>query len=91
MLGNSLRDLDPIQKRHLYKCCVLSIALYRFQLWYYNKVPLVYPLKKLKIQRIATIWITEAFHTSFTAGIEAIVGLIPIHLHLQKLYSHVLL
>jgi len=32
MLENILRGLDPIQKRCLYRCCTLSIALYRFQL-----------------------------------------------------------
>ena len=92
MLGNSSRGLNPIQKRYLYRCCALSIVLYRFQLWYYNKVPLVYPLEKLKkMQKRAVIWITRAFHISPTAGIKAIAGLIPIHLHLQKLYSCVLL
>jgi len=52
----------------------------------------VYLLDKLKkIQKRAAIWITRAFCTSPTAGIEAIVRLIPIHLHLQKLDGHVLL
>jgi len=56
ILGNSLRGLNPVQKRHLYGCYTLPIALYRFQLWYYNKVPLAYPLKKLKkMQRRAAI------------------------------------
>jgi len=48
MLGNSLRGLDPIQKRHLYRCCTLPIVLYSFQFWYYNKVPLAYPLEKCR-------------------------------------------
>ena len=30
MLGNSLRDLIPTQKRLLYRCCILSITLYSF-------------------------------------------------------------
>jgi len=34
--------------------------------------------------RRAAIWITGAFHTSPMLGIEAIAGLIPIHLHLQN-------
>jgi len=80
ILGNSSRDLIPMQKRWLYRYCVLSIALYSFQLWYYNKIPLVYPLKELrKIQR------RDASYTSPTLGIKAIAGLIPIHLYLQKL------
>ena len=32
MLGNSLRGLIPMQKRQLYRCCILPIALYSFQL-----------------------------------------------------------
>ena len=36
MLDNSSRGLAPIQKRYLYICCVLSIALYSFQLWCYE-------------------------------------------------------
>ena len=32
LLGNSTRDINPLQKRRLYRCCALSIVLYRFQL-----------------------------------------------------------
>jgi len=49
-------------------------------------VPLLYPLKILgKMQKRATIWIFGAFKTSPLLGIEAIAGLIPIKLYLQKL------
>ena len=37
------------------------------------------------MQRRATIWILDAFQTLPSFGIEAITGLIPVHLHLQKL------
>jgi len=37
------------------------------------------------MQRRAAIWILDAFQTSLFLGIKAIVGLIPIYLHLQKL------
>jgi len=88
MLSNSTRELNPLQKRQLYRCCALPIALYRFQLWYYNKAPLNYPLKSLrKMQRRVALWITGAFHTSPTMGVEAIIGLIPINLYLKKLYQ----
>jgi len=40
-----------------------------------------------KMQRRAAIWILGAFKISPTEGLEAIVGLIPIKLHLQKLAS----
>ena len=33
----------------------------------------------------AALWILGAFRTSPTGGIEALTGLIPIHLHLKKL------
>ena len=88
LLGNSTRGISPIQKHLLYRYCVLLIALYRFQLWFYNKAPLSYPLKILgKMQRRATIWILGAFRTSSTKGLKAIVGLISIKLHLHKLTS----
>ena len=81
MLDNLSRGLTSIQKRHLYICCLLPIALYRFQLWYYNKAPLDYPLCVLrKMQQRAALWISGAFQTSPTTGIEAILGLMPIHL-----------
>jgi len=39
----------------------------------------------------AAIWITCTFYTSSSEGIEAISGLITIHLHLKKLYDRFLL
>ena len=39
----------------------------------------------------AAIWITGTFCTLPSEGIEAISGLIPIHLHLKKLYDRFLL
>ena len=86
LLGNSSQGINSIQKCLLYKCCVLPIVLYGFQLWFYNKAPLSYHMKILgKMQRRATIWILEAFKTLPTEGIEAIAGIIPIKFHLQKL------
>ena len=32
LLGNSTRGINPLQKRKLYRCCTLPIALYEFQL-----------------------------------------------------------
>ena len=59
---------------------------YSFQLWFYNKAPLSYHMKILnKMQRRAAIWILGASNTSPSEGIEAIVGIIPIKFHLQKL------
>jgi len=98
ILGNSLQGIIPTQKHLLYRCCILPIALYGFQLWFYNCTPLSYPLKILgKMQRRATIWILRTFKTSPSEGIKAIAGLILIKLHLQKLeersqlHTHLLL
>jgi len=92
MLGNSTRGLISLQKQCLYRCCTLPITLYGFQLWYYNKAPLHYLLNILKkMQHGAAIWIMGAFHTLPMDGIKAIARLIPIHLHLKKLYDRFLL
>jgi len=86
LLGNSLRDINPLQKQLLYRCCILPIAFYGFQLWFYNKAPLSYHMKILdKIQRRAAIWILGAFKTSPLEGIEAIAGIIPMKFYLQKI------
>ena len=51
LLGNSLRGINMLQKRRLYRCCTLPIVLYSFLLWYYNKVLTYYHLNILwKIQ-----------------------------------------
>jgi len=92
LLGNSTRGINPLQKRRLYRCCILFIALYEFQLWYYNKAPMYYHLNVLrKMQWRAALWITGVFQMSPTLGVEVIAGLIPIYLHLKKLYGRFLL
>ena len=61
--------------------------LYRSSLWYYNKVPTHHYLNVLwKMQWRAALWISGIFHTSLTAGVKAILGLVPIHILLKKLY-----
>ena len=47
LLDNSSRGINPLQKRRLYKCCALPIALYVFPLWYYNKAPTYHHLNIL--------------------------------------------
>lgn len=86
ILSNLVHKLIPNQKWLLYRSCVLSIALYGFQLWFYNRAPLSYSLKILrKMQKRIFLWILGAFQTLPFFGIKAIAGLIPIHLHIQKL------
>ena len=86
ILGNFTQSLIPYRKHLIYRIYILSIVLYNFSLWYFNKVSLLYPLKELrKIQYKAALWILDTFHTSPTLEIEVIGRLIPIHLDLQKL------
>jgi len=62
LLGNSSRGLLPLQKRLLYRTCVLPIALYGFQLWFFKGAPTYYPLQNLnRMQCRAALWITGAF------------------------------
>jgi len=92
LLRNLSQGTSPIQKCLLYQCCVLPIALYSFQLWFYNKAPLAYHMKILnKMQRRATIWILRAFKISPSERIKAIMGIIPIKFHLQKLAERFLI
>jgi len=60
--------------------------MYGFNLWFFKGIPIVKNINKLKkIQCKAALWITGAFQTSPSNGIEAIAGLIPITLHMHKL------
>jgi len=86
MLGNSSRSILPIQKQLLYRTCILPIALYRFNLWFFKGAPIVRNINELKrMQRKAALWITGTFRTSPSDSIKAIAGLIPITLHMRKL------
>jgi len=86
MLGNSTQGLLPLQKQLLYRFCVVPIATYGFRLWYFARAPTKTQVSLLAtMQRKAALWILGAFCTSPTGRIEALAGLIPIHLHLKKL------
>ena len=88
LLSNSTHRLISHQKHLLYRSYILPIVLYGFQLWFYNKVLLLYPIKELnKMQQRAAIQVLGTFHTSPSSGIEAIADLVPIKLYLQKLSS----
>ena len=47
LLENSSWGIIPLQKWLLYRCCILPITLYGFQLWFYNHASLSYLLKTL--------------------------------------------
>ncbi|PPQ93899.1 hypothetical protein CVT25_007796 [Psilocybe cyanescens] len=86
MLGSSTRGLRPVQKHVLYRACVLPIVTYGFCLWYFAaarcKGALHHPST---MQRSAALWITGAFRTSPTGGVEALAGLPPINLLFRRL------
>jgi len=48
MLGNSSRGLLPTQKCLLYRMCIVPIALYGFQLWFFKGAPTVKNITELK-------------------------------------------
>ena len=56
IIGNSNHSINSSQKHPLYRSCILSIALYSFQLWFYKCALMAYHLKALgKMQRRAAI------------------------------------
>jgi len=86
MLGNSSRGLLPTQKQLLYRMCIVPIALYEFQLWFFKGALTVKNIIELKkMQCKAALWIIGAFCTSLSEGVKAIASLVPINLHLKKL------
>jgi len=51
LLGNVSCGILPLQKRLLYRMCILPIALYGFQLWFFKRAPIannMYELKKMQ-------------------------------------------
>ena len=85
ILGNSSCGILPMQKQLLYRTCILPIALYGFNLWFFKGALIVKNINELKkMQQKVALWIT-AFWTSPSDSIKAIAGLIPITLHKHKL------
>ncbi|CAA7267351.1 unnamed protein product [Cyclocybe aegerita] len=88
MFGNSTRGLSPKQQHLLYRSCVVPIATYGYRLWYFDGTRNKGAMNQLKrMQQKAALWIMGAFRTSPTGGLEALTGLIPIHLMLKKLVT----
>jgi len=48
MLGNFSRGILPMQKRLLYRTCILPIALYGFNLWFFKGASIVRNINELK-------------------------------------------
>ena len=59
---------------------------YGYHLWFYKNSPCKNHIKLLsKTQHQAALWITGAFCTFPTGGVETIAGLLPVCLQLHKL------
>jgi len=62
ILDDSSCGILPMQKRLLYRTCILLITLYRFNLWFFKGALIVKNINELKkIQRKAALWITGTF------------------------------
>ena len=86
MLGNSNRGVLVLHKQLLYQMCVVPVATYSLQLWYLQGARLKSITKQLSaVQCLGVLWITGCFHTSLTRGMEALVGLLPMHILLKRL------
>jgi hypothetical protein len=86
MLGNSVWGLDPMQKRLLYRSCVVPVMTYGLRLWYFKGARVKGTIKALaQVQSMALRWISGCFRTTPIGGMEALVGLLPMHLLLRRL------
>jgi hypothetical protein len=86
MLGNSVRGLEPDQKRLLYRLCVVPVITYGFRLWYFKGARVKGLIKAMsQVQHTAARWICRNFHTTLGGGAECLSGLLPMHLTLHRL------
>jgi hypothetical protein len=80
MLGNSIRGLNPKDKRRLYIANVLPIMSYCAQLWWCPNWRGNKEAANLlqRIQNQAARWISGAFRTTPVGTLNALAGLIPV-------------
>ncbi|TFY70206.1 hypothetical protein EVG20_g2792 [Dentipellis fragilis] len=88
LLGNANRGLSPLHKRQLYISCVLPLLTYGMRLWFNPHKAQTTLLKPFRTaQAAAAKWILGTFRTSPHGGMDVLAGLLPIRLHLRKLYK----
>jgi hypothetical protein len=86
MLGNSVRGLEPNQKRLLYRSCMVPVIMYGFRLWYFKGARVKGLIKAMsQVQHTAVRWICGNFRTTLGGGAECLSGLLPMHLTLCRL------
>ncbi|ETW75603.1 hypothetical protein HETIRDRAFT_246936, partial [Heterobasidion irregulare TC 32-1] len=76
-LGNSLRGLSPLQRRTLYKSCVVPLLTYGCRVWWrkHGVKGLMNILSKAQHEGVR--WILSAFRTSPIGGMEVLSGIPP--------------
>lgn len=86
MLGNSSRELTPVDKRRPYIVNTLPILAYGMQLWWHLEWKAKrWILKSLQsAQNEAARWITRKFHTTPTGALEMMAGLLLIRHQIDK-------
>jgi len=88
MLGNSNRGVSVMHKHLLYHTCMVPVAMYGLQLWYLQGARLKGITKQLSaVQCLVALWITGCFRTSPTRGMEALAGLLLMHILLKRLVA----
>jgi hypothetical protein len=86
MLSNSVRGLEPDQKRLLYRSCMVPVITYGFRLWYFKGARIKGLIKAMsQVQHTAARWICGNFRTTSGGGAECLSGLLPMHLTLRRL------
>jgi len=89
MLGNSSRGVSVVHKYLLYRTCVVPMAMYGLRLWYLQGSHLKGVIKQLlAVQHLVALWITGCFKTSPVGGMEALEGLLPMHILLWRLVQY---
>lgn len=87
LLGNSVRGINPTNKRRLFIACIRPLLTYGCNVWFNpqrKQTTLFEPLRRA--QNLGARWITGAFRTTPSSAASHLAGLIPFHLHVKKLH-----
>ena len=76
--------LTPAMMHRLYCMMVRPIVTYAAVVWWTKVDQSTTQLKLNRIQRIACLRITGAMRTTPTAAMEALLGIYPLHIHIQS-------
>jgi ribonuclease HI len=85
MLGNSIRGLHQVFRRHIVQGAILPMALYASPAWWDGRKQKANIIEK--IQNKALRWITGAFRTTPTASMQVEASIPPIDITLDYINS----